>query len=314
MRWVVGIGILAVIATNIEFDRLGRIWRPMLLLYLAGGAAVLVAAQLVSAARWKVLLLEDDVMWRYLVRLYLIGNFFSAFLPTSVGGDAVRAGALAQDGVSLKRSVASVLFDRILGVAGMVPLFAVGALLVAADPTMVLGRLSWEASPGQVVGGGATALLLAAGAAVYFRERLLARITQFGDELRDLAGSKGKLALVLGLGVLVQAMYILAWGILAPATGLEIGWAMLLFAVPVVSVAAMLPVSIAGLGVREGVWIVLLGGGFATADVVAFSLLYFVAFSLAGGVGGALYMIKGLSSGSAGKTAGEMGIPDRAVN
>lgn len=313
MRWLVGIGILAAIAANIEFERLGRLWRPAVLVYLGGAALVLVAAQLVSAARWKLLLREDDVTWPFLARLYLIGNFFSAFLPTSVGGDAVRTGALTREGVSLRRSVASVLFDRLLGVAGMVPLFAVGALLVAADPTVLLTRMSFETSGGTVIAVAAVALVLAGGAALFYRGRLRDRIADFAGEIRDLAGSGGTLISLLVLGVAVQALYVGAWGVLVPAVGLELGWGVLLFAVPVVSVAAMLPVSIAGLGVREGVWIVLLGGGFVVADVVAYSLLYFVAFSLAGAVGGVLYMVRGVSADAREVRGGDVSVTDTVV-
>lgn len=310
VRWLVGIGILAAIAANIDFGRLERLWRPALLVYLAGAALILVGAQLVSAARWRLLLRGDGLSWLYLARLYLIGNFFSAFLPTSVGGDAVRTGALVQEGVSLRRSVASVLFDRILGVAGMVPLLVAGGFLVAADPATLLGHVSVDVSARQVVAIAAGAALLGGGAAVRYRRVLRAKFTQFAAEVRDLAGSKANLTTVLALGVAVQVIYVLAWGTLAPAVGLNVGWGLLLFAVPVVSVAAMLPVSVAGLGVREGVWIVLLGGSFAAADVVAFSLLYFVAFSLSGSVGGVLYIFGGVSTGPREGAEGEVSVPE----
>lgn len=298
VRCLLGLGILVAILAGIDFDRLSRLWRPAVFLYLVSSVAILVAAQLVSAARWRILLLNDEVRWAFLARLYLVGTFFSAFLPTSVGGDAVRIGALAREGISLRRSVASVLFDRFLGVLGMIPLFATGALLVAGDPGLLLSRLTLNASAAELVAISAVGLCVLAGSALFFRRRMRDKIIQFGDELRALAGSRFKLSLVVALGVVVQAMYVAAWAMLMPAARLEIGWPVLLFAVPVVSIAAMLPVSIAGLGVREGVWIVLLGGTFAAADVVGFSLLYFVAFSFAGAVGGVLYMLKGISTGA----------------
>lgn len=314
MRCLLGIAILAAIAANIDFARLGQIWRPVVLVYLGGAALILVAAQLVSAARWKLLLTDDDVSWMFLTRLYLIGNFFSAFLPTSIGGDAVRTGALAREGIPLRRSVASVLFDRLLGVAGMAPIFAAGALLVAMDPVALFDTVTFEMSPGEVTAAVGVALALAGGAFLFFRQRVRAKIEQFADELQDLAGRPAKLTVLLVLGVVVQAMYVCAWRLLVPATGLDFGWAMLLFGVPVVSIAAMLPVSIAGLEVREGVWIVLLGGSFAAADVVVFSLLYFVAYSLAGAVGGILYMIQGISARDPQESVGKVNVPETVAS
>lgn len=296
VRWLVGLAILVAIATNIEFGQLGRYWKPVVLVYVGGAALVLVGAQLVSALRWRILLAEDDVRWTYLARLYLIGTFFSAFLPTTVGSDAMRTGALAGEGVSLRRSVASVLLDRMLGLVGMVPLFAAGALMITANPSNVLGQFTFEASSWQVMVGLAVAAVIGSGAMIHFRRRLREKIVKWGDEFRDLAGSGLKLLVVLGLGVVVQGMNVAAWAVLVPITGLDIGWGVLLFAVPVVSIGAMLPVSAGGLGIREGIWILLLGGGFAMADVVAFSLLFFIAFCLAGVAGGILYMRSGFSS------------------
>lgn len=297
VRWLVGLAVLTVIATNIEFGQLGRYWKPAVLVYIGSAGLVLVGAQLVSALRWGILLAEDDVRWTHLARLYLIGTFFSSFLPTTVGSDAMRAGALAHEGVSLRRSVASVLLDRMLGLAGMVPLFVAGAFMITANPSNVLGRFTLEASAWQVTVGLAAAVVIGGGAMIRFRRRLREKIVQWGDEFRDLAGSGSKVLVAFGLGVVVQGMNVAAWAVLVPVTGLEIGWGVLLFAVPVVSVGAMLPVSVGGLGIREGIWILLLGGGFAIADVVALSLLFFVAFSLAGVAGGILYMRSGFSTG-----------------
>lgn len=296
VRWLVGLAILTVIATSIEFGQLDRYWNPVVLVYIGSAGLVLVGAQVVSALRWRILLGEDDIRWTYLARLYLIGTFFSSFLPTTVGSDAMRTGALAREGVSLRRSVASVLLDRILGLAGMIPLFAAGSVMITADPSNVLGRFTFDVSAGRVMVGLAVAVIIGSGALIHFRRRLWDKIVKWGDEFRDLAGSGSRMLVAFGLGVVVQGMNVAAWAVLVPITGLDIGWGVLLFAVPVVSFGAMLPVSVAGLGIREGIWILLLGGGFAIADVVAFSLLFFIAFSLAGVVGGILYVRSGFST------------------
>jgi uncharacterized membrane protein YbhN (UPF0104 family) len=66
----------------------------------------------------------------------------------------------------------------------------------------------------------------------------------------------------------------------------------------VVSLSALLPVTFAGLGIREGVWLVLLGGSsIPPADIVAFSLLYFACNILVGITGGVLFVSSGLATG-----------------
>jgi hypothetical protein len=57
----------------------------------------------------------------------------------------------------------------------------------------------------------------------------------------------------------------------------------------------MLPLTLAGLGIREGAWLLLLrDSGLPPERIVAFSLCYFVSNLLVGSVGGVLYVWKGV--------------------
>lgn len=66
-------------------------------------------------------------------------------------------------------------------------------------------------------------------------------------------------------------------------------------AVPVVTLGTMLPITLAGLGVREGIWLLLLGGsGVAPSRVVAMSIGYFGCALLVGAVGLVLFVARGI--------------------
>ena len=67
-----------------------------------------------------------------------------------------------------------------------------------------------------------------------------------------------------------------------------------LLAVPLVTVGGMLPVSIAGLGLREGAWLFLLRGiAIAPTSVLGFSMLFFTGTLLVGAAGGLLFAARG---------------------
>ena len=69
----------------------------------------------------------------------------------------------------------------------------------------------------------------------------------------------------------------------------------------------MVPVTIAGLGVREGVWALLVAPlGYAGASGVALGLLYLAAFSVVGGAGGVWLVVQGagLRPAARGQAAG----------
>jgi hypothetical protein len=92
----------------------------------------------------------------------------------------------------------------------------------------------------------------------------------------------------------VQGTYVLAWRTAGTAAGLALPVEFLLFAVPVVSLASMVPVTIHGLGVREGVWALLLAPlGVSSASGVALGLLFFAAFTLVGAAGGIWLALRG---------------------
>jgi len=68
---------------------------------------------------------------------------------------------------------------------------------------------------------------------------------------------------------------------------------MLVF-VPFVSLAAMLPITLSGLGVREGVWVLLLAPlGIAGANAIGFSLSYYAANGIVGILGGVVFAVLG---------------------
>ena len=108
-----------------------------------GGAAVLLlgAALVMSAVRWWLILGAGSAPLRRLVSLYFVSQFFSLFLPTSVGGDAVRILALSQGDRSTGAALSSVVIDRMLGLGALVMYGVLGSLLTPSLLLLPLGLL-----------------------------------------------------------------------------------------------------------------------------------------------------------------------------
>ena len=68
-----------------------------------------------------------------ILHVFFVSTFVGTFLPASVGGDAVRATALARLGVPMADAVASVFMDRVLGVLGVLAM-GVGRPVAGARP------------------------------------------------------------------------------------------------------------------------------------------------------------------------------------
>ena len=104
--------------------------------YLFAAIVALSISRLFAAARWHILLQSASVKITFLrsVMLTFTGNFSSNFLPTTIGGDVVRLAGAMQLGYDRAVCVASLVADRLIGLAGMsialplglIPVFSLG--------------------------------------------------------------------------------------------------------------------------------------------------------------------------------------------
>lgn len=81
----------------------------------------LTISRVFAATRWHILLRSAGVEISFLrsVMLTFTGNFSSNFLPTTIGGDVVRLGGAMQLGYDRVICLASLVADRLIGLAGM---------------------------------------------------------------------------------------------------------------------------------------------------------------------------------------------------
>ncbi len=105
--------------------------------YFFAAIVALSISRLFAAARWHILLQSAGVEIPFLrtVMLTFTGNFSSNFLPTTIGGDVVRLAGAMQLGYDRAVCVASLVADRLIGLAGMsialplglIPVFSIGS-------------------------------------------------------------------------------------------------------------------------------------------------------------------------------------------
>lgn len=291
-----GAGLLVLLATRADFTSLSIDSPRQVAAAIAIAIVLLIAAQAFSALRWRIILGASSPPWSYLFRVYLIGQFVSLFLPTSIGGDAFRAAAVSRASSGVGEAISGVVLDRLFGVLALVAYFLIG-LGIAPSSRDVLDQLQWSPpSSSQIflligaVGAIGVALLIAA------RTSRIRNVLVRGLQLTHrVVRSPGVLVAALGVSLVVQAIYIGVWAAIARSIGVDIPLGFLLISVPLVSLAAMLPITVSGVGVREGVWALLLSLiGVSSSRAIASSLLYFLAFVLVGAIGGLWFMLGGV--------------------
>ena len=293
VRAVVSAGLLAAVLTQIDFaaarDRLsGGSWG----LFVAA-VAVLFSSFLLAAIRWHLFLEAAAISTtRYLaVRAYLIGTFTSNFLPGQLGGDVTRVWVAAQPGARM-RAGATVVVDRATALAC---LLAVAWLALAADPAPVAGALvvALAASTAAfLVGLGAVWILVRGGTGLGRRVRPRGRvwITEARAAARACLHWPVVWPTVL-LGLAFEGLVIGSLWLTARAIDLDVPYSVLAVTVPPVLIVSALPISIAGFGVREASFVVLLGKvGISTTDATLLSLMGGIAFAIASLPGGLLLL------------------------
>ncbi len=151
LKWVFAAGILFLLI------RSGKLSYKDIEVFLSHPQAALGALALVASVfllaffRWRYLLLSQGINVSYAValRLGMLGQFFSAIIPGTVGGDLVKAVYVARRFPEQKiKTVTTIFLDRFMGLFGMLVLggtaFIVGRSNLAHTATSgVIESLCW---------------------------------------------------------------------------------------------------------------------------------------------------------------------------
>ena len=286
VRAVVTLALLGALAAWIDWGQFfSRLEKGHWQLF-AVAVLVVEVALVIGGLRWHVFLRAGEVQTTVpqTLRAYGIGMFANNFLPTGFGGDAARAVVIAPAAPSMARAVASVVVDRITALACLV---IVAWLAVAVAPDDVPGSLVGLLGAMTLVGVAlALALTLVArrgrlpGAGTF--RRLNRPLAEMWKAVGGRKAARSVLARTTLLGLLYQGMMVLASWILARAIDLDLSFSLLAVVSPLVIVATLIPISIAGFGVREGGYVALLAtAGVSAPDATLLSLLSVAALAIA---------------------------------
>jgi uncharacterized membrane protein YbhN (UPF0104 family) len=256
-------------------------------------AALLVALVQVGLAGWRFMLVTRLCGTRigvgFALRATLVGGFFSQLLVTFISGDAIRAWMLARRGMALGRAVEAALLDRVIGVIALTLLILVGfAQFLALLPNetlrtsaILLLAAAWSAVFAFLILGRASGLC----------GRLLGRwpwLASLASTGRHLFTDSRAAGLALALGLVVHLLSVAMFILLFRGLGLPISTWLCLAVVPMVMLITMIPVSIAGWGLRESAMVVAFAGlNLPDSDILAASIafgLLILAASLPGAV------------------------------
>ncbi len=254
LRIASGLILLALLAYSVDWQALPRhfarlSWQGTLLATAALGASFII-----SPWKWQVALAIHDLHFelRYLIARNGVGFFLNNFLPSAIGGDAYRVISTWPQTGYRSRAVSAVVIERIVGFGALLAIGNLGALALSAHSAIARLFMALTAL-GAVVG---TALLLAAhaGGLNVFRQRFshLGFIDAIRHNVQYLRHAGSKWFALVAISLLFQAIAIANIYILFRSLGTPLPWAICAMLGAVAGLAAVIPLSINGLGVVEG--------------------------------------------------------------
>lgn len=228
-----------------------------------------------AAYRWSLIMqtLNFNQPFLFYLGSYFKGAFFNQALPGSIGGDAVRGLELGSLGYSKKEAFFGIFIDRIVGLAGLLLL------------NLVANMISGDILPGWLfhlinticVGGisGFLVLILLRKVAWLRKYRVTRLFADLSHRFRQVYANKKAIFLQLGLSIIIHFLSIFSLYELALAVGIALPLTVFLVAVPPVFLLTLIPISLAGWGVREsamvGIFILV---GASKEMILSVSILY----------------------------------------
>ncbi len=240
----------------------------------------------ITTKRWS-LFLPKNTKYSRLVSLYFIGYFFNTFLPGRVGGEIVKTFYLYRDIREGIVSIVSVFIDKYLGFCAMIVISFIAFIFgysyfkdtkiesfipVIFGIFIIANFVFWKVNWGKIKGMGS-----------------------FYIYIMEYKTKKSIIRKGLLLSLIIQLMSVMEIYLVSLAIGVTVPAIYFFIFVPIINAVTAIPITIAGLGVREVGFAALFNMfftklGVTSHEAVSISLLSFAAMVLVNLIGGVEYL------------------------
>ena len=298
LRIAISAALLALLISRINLDAL--IPRQRNITTLAWFALAIGSATIgivLSAWRWQRVIdaFGIHVRLRTLTTHYFAGQFVGNVLPSTIGGDVLRVSRSAKNIGSTETAFGAVALERLTGFLALPLLCLVGFVI---DPSLLDSSTAWIAL---LVSG----IALAALGAILFlaghpraagrlrdRDNWLRFIGAIHVGIESLRRDRRQIVGVIGTAIFYQASVIATVGFVVLTLEVGVPFPALVAFVPVVAMAQVVPISLSGLGIREGMLVLLLNPlGVSTGEAVGVGLAWYATMLIVSLIGAPAFAV-----------------------
>ncbi len=258
---------------------------------------------IVSAFRWQVLLNAQGIKMGipYLIESFAVSVFFNNLLPSTIGGDTIRAYDIWKKGHSKTESITVILVDRFLGLFALI-VFAAGAIFFSPEINQRIPNLQlWVL--------GTFGLMSLGIIAIFLHEKRVKQIgtlfdlpglklvkkkfSKIADAFRAFRGKNSALAWGLFWSFVLQVNVILHYYLISQALNMHIPLIQFFLIIPIATFIMMIPISINAIGLRENTYVYFFAPfGAPIALSIAFSWVAYGMILILGIMGGIVYALR----------------------
>lgn len=261
LKIFVSVGGLAFVLSKVPFSEISENWTSSVFLWLVPMLVLTEAGMLIQANRWKKMSVDGpDIAFRTYYAYIALGYFFNNLLPGGFGGDIVKSISFGKRFGNTSQSVAAIFVSRLLGLMALFVCFFV------ALPFLKLQREIPAAYHLLMLAACGVCLLVFALAILSDRMPLPAflRKKAFLQKMRASLAVYGKrkniLFFAMSDSIWLQLLTIATNILYFKAVGVSVSWAAVTVFSGIIIIVSMIPVSINGIGIREGVQVSLYTG------------------------------------------------------
>lgn len=288
---------------------LQRIWEVITRVDRVGlCAAVLVftASHFLGSAQWRYLLHAENVDMPFVqcLSIYFVGLFFNNFLVGGIGGDVFRILDVRRISKKSTSAVSAVFLDRLMGFLVMSGISVISIPFALRGCSF--GPFLWI-SFAVLIGGWCFSLFflfnkpfarfMTGLIRVWIPKKIEIKAVEIYNKIHGFGRNRALFLRIMGVSTVVQVMRIITHYLLALALGVSIPAVYFFLIIPIIALAASLPISFGGIGLREQTGVVLLGAaGMTSVQAVSVEFLAYLV-AIISSVPGGLIFIKGRRKG-----------------
>ncbi|MBQ3033615.1 MAG: flippase-like domain-containing protein [Deferribacterales bacterium] len=240
----------------------------------------------VAAYRWYTVMAALDFKGNFIfyIKSYFMGVFFNQLLPSSIGGDAYRVIDVSRLGYRKRDAFVGVLIDRGLGILGI---FIVNIIFNNMLPGLLPEAIYQTLNAISLVGIlGFTAFVFIHKISSLNNLKFFAIVVKPSSELCKVINTPFKLVFQLCLTTAVHMLTFAGVYFIALSIGVNLSVSTFMVIMPPVILLTIIPISLAGWGIREGAMAGLLSfAGVSKELAISISILYGFTYILQGIIG-----------------------------